>query len=716
MFKRLSCTLLISLGFFLQAYSAGMVCTKPTMGGFSPLSFSFTCTNTELKAIYKGGYTVSPYNPPAGTSFSISTGACESPARQISPGQSCTVTGTFTAPRGAYSIDFSDRYGGETHNGIFESYAGGPVTAQVISWHNYHQNGPGTSPQGVFVDSHKVIYVATGNSGGGLAVSHDGGTTWTNYTISNGLPSNVVTAVYVDGNNIYAGTQRGLAVSTNGGSSWTPYSQFNNRQIVGIYASGENIYVIQQGAGLIISTNGGSTWSSNYLQFDSPQGVYGFGSTVYVATRDGVYIGPNDGSNWVQSTSGLGSNTVQGVYISSDGQTLYAATQGGLSISTDGGSSWTNYTTGLASSNVQAVYASGSTIYAATDAGLSVGAISNNSWAGTNYLTSNSVSSVTANGANIYAATDTDLAISTNDGTAWTHITITDQGLGGNEVNGVYASGANIYVALRDNGLSVSHDSGQHWTTYTTADGLAGNDIYGVYAVGSTIYAAINGQGVSINRNNGNGDWTTALAGLTAQGVFASGSNVFVATYDSGNGEIEISPNSGENWTQSFYLSNAYFLGIYFNGTNLYASTQGAGLYLGTPNGNSWNWNNSISTGLPYNGVGPEVYASSDGSHIYVPVGNNNGLYVSTDSGSSWQPLTTGLASNNVVGVYVSNGKIYVATNNTSNGGLSISPDDGQTWTNYTTANGLSSNAVNWVYVDGLNIYVATENGLSVAQ
>ena len=72
------------------------------------------------------------------------------------------------------------------------------------------------------------------------------------------------------------------------------------------------------------------------------------------------------------TTSGLGNNSVQGVYAS--GSNIYAATTGGLSISTNGGSSFTNYTTtrGLVSNQVRGVYASGSNIYAATLGGLSI--------------------------------------------------------------------------------------------------------------------------------------------------------------------------------------------------------------------------------------------------------------------------------------------------------------------------------------------------------
>jgi hypothetical protein len=48
-------------------------------------------------------------------------------------------------------------------------------------------------------------------------------------------------------------------------------------------------------------------------------------------------------TNKTTANSGLGSNSVQGVY--SSGSNIYAATTGGLSISTNGGSGFTNYTT-----------------------------------------------------------------------------------------------------------------------------------------------------------------------------------------------------------------------------------------------------------------------------------------------------------------------------------------------------------------------------------
>ncbi|MEI7781500.1 MAG: PE family protein, partial [Planctomycetota bacterium] len=49
---------------------------------------------------------------------------------------------------------------------------------------------------------------------GGLGISTDGGTTFTNATAANGLGNNLVRGVYATGDTIYAGTDDGVSIST----------------------------------------------------------------------------------------------------------------------------------------------------------------------------------------------------------------------------------------------------------------------------------------------------------------------------------------------------------------------------------------------------------------------------------------------------------------------------------------------------------------------
>ena len=63
-----------------------------------------------------------------------------------------------------------------------------------------------------------TVYAATG---GGLSISTDSGTTFTNRTTADGLGNNLVHGVYTEGTIVYAATGGGLSISTDGGTTFT---------------------------------------------------------------------------------------------------------------------------------------------------------------------------------------------------------------------------------------------------------------------------------------------------------------------------------------------------------------------------------------------------------------------------------------------------------------------------------------------------------------
>lgn len=99
------------------------------------------------------------------------------------------------------------------------------------------------------------VYASDGNvdaaTSGGLSISTDGGTSYINYTTSNGLGGNNVAAVYASGSNVYAATNGGgLSISTNGGISFTNYTTANGlitNSVTGVYVSGNNVYASSVG-------------------------------------------------------------------------------------------------------------------------------------------------------------------------------------------------------------------------------------------------------------------------------------------------------------------------------------------------------------------------------------------------------------------------------------------------------------------------------------
>ena len=259
------------------------------------------------------------------------------------------------------------------------------------------------------------------------------------------------------------------------------------------------------------------------------QGVYAVGSTVYVATLDGLSISTNGGQTFVNKTTanGLGSNAVYGVHTV--GATVYAATAGGLSISTDGGLTFSNKTTanGLVHNFVVGVYGVGSTVYAATLGGLSISTDGGQTFANkttANGLGGGSVNEVYAVGSTVYVATDGGMSISTDGGQTF----VTRGGL--NYVTGVYVAGSTIYAATIS-GVRISTDGGQTYATYTS--GLGNLTVYKIYVVGSTVYAATD-RGLSISTNGGNTftnyNTDNGLGSSMVAGVYATASTVYAAT------------------------------------------------------------------------------------------------------------------------------------------------------------------------------------------
>lgn len=95
------------------------------------------------------------------------------------------------------------------------------------------------------------VYIATYLSG--LIVSRDNRTSWTNYTVDDGLGSNGTRGVFVTDDAIYVATGRGLSVSTDDGTSWTNYASDDgvteHDYISAVYVHGDTVY-IATGAGL----------------------------------------------------------------------------------------------------------------------------------------------------------------------------------------------------------------------------------------------------------------------------------------------------------------------------------------------------------------------------------------------------------------------------------------------------------------------------------
>ena len=173
-------------------------------------------------------------------------------------------------------------YAATSGSGVSISTNGG------IGWTKYTTaNGlAGNNANAVF-STGGILYVA----GGGLSTSANGGGNWS--TIISG---DTVYDVYASGSNVYAGIKAGgLRISNDYGTTWTNYTTANglgSNDPFGVYAIGSTIYAAA--SGVSVSANGGGSWTNyttaNGLGSDGVRGVFADDNYVYAATSNGLSI------------------------------------------------------------------------------------------------------------------------------------------------------------------------------------------------------------------------------------------------------------------------------------------------------------------------------------------------------------------------------------------------------------------------------------------
>lgn len=615
----------------------------------------------------------------------------------------------------------------------------------------------------IVLQQNNAIYLGTKTQG--LAVSYNNGVSWSIYTVANNLGSNNVQGIYISGSgsssNIYAATNSGLSISNDNGLSWTNYSSTtagfsSSRNVIGVTVSGGYIYAVTD-SGVSIGTGAATalTWSTSLLSgLASGEKITGFclsGSNIYLVTSSGnIYYGiAGSAITWAKLGS-LSGNAIAANGVSVLNNYIYVAAASGLywgkinDASIAWGTPYTGVNSPLISSNVQGIYISGNSIYAATDKGVSVGnfnsdgSITWNSGSYTNLASSN-VQGVYVLGNNIYVATFPDsstgqggLSISANGGTNWnsyaTANTVGFNALPSKVVNAVFMQNNTIYAGTTGGGLGISYDNGVSWASYTTSNQLVSNNIQGVFAAGSNIYVATDG-GLSISNNSGL-SWTSynnATAGFSTNNnvlgvsVLASSSGntcVYAATPKGLSIGTVAASGATITWSTTTLPTSDTIAGFYMSGGNIYLTATNGDIYVGAigSNGNIQKFiAMTVEGSAPTNSNGIAIF--QDATNTYAYSATSTGLYVGavivasglttiTWGSSSYLPTST------VQGVYVFGSNIYAATT----AGLyvgTINNDGtitfGQPYTN------LASSNIKGVYVSGGNIYAATSGGLSIS-
>jgi hypothetical protein len=139
-------------------------------------------------------------------------------------------------------------------------------------------------------------------------------------------------------------------------------------------------------------------------------------------------------------------------------------------------------------------------------------------------------------------------------------------------------------------------------------------------------------------------------------------------------------------------------------GTSLFAGTDAGGVYLSTNDGTSWT---QVNTGL----TSTRVFAlaattGGGGSGMSLFAGTGGGIFLSTNNGTSWTKVSTGLTGTSTHALVISGTNLFAGT---FGGGVFLSANNGTSWIPVNT--GLTNTNVPALAISGVNLFAATTTG-----
>jgi hypothetical protein len=135
------------------------------------------------------------------------------------------------------------------------------------------------------------------------------------------------------------------------------------------------------------------------------------------------------------------------------------------------------------------------------------------------------------------------------------------------------------------------------------------------------------------------------------------------------------------------------------SGTNLFACTLGGGVFLSTNNGTSWT---AVSSGLTSTVVWSLAVS---GTNLFAGTGGG-GVFLSTNNGTSWTAVNSGLTNTGVWSLAVIGTNLFAGTDG---GGVFLSTNNGTSWT--AVNSGLTHPGVWSLAVSGTNLFAGTLGG-----
>jgi hypothetical protein len=520
---------------------------------------------------------------------------------------------------------------------------------------------------------------------------------------SNGVPGGMIGSVAMNGSAIIAlAGSHGLFLSRDAGKSWSQVAGLSDKSIGAVRANGTNFFA-ETDSGLFISIDNGITWLADTIGLP-PGGTNDFtvgGSNLYTLVGGwSIYTSTDNGVSW----SFLDSGQYLGGIAASDTK-LFAVgwneDRGLWTIlfSSDWGGSWNEedsaWTYGDISGDAPSLIVSGDNLFALT---LTNGILRSSdhgaTWTPVNTgLPIPDVRTLAIDGTNLFAGTFHGVFLSANNGDSWTPV---NSGLGDTNIRAIAINGGTI-AAATNGGMFISSNNGTDWSGVNV--GLVNPSVLAFSGSESNLFAGTEraivqstDRGLSWGRSNTTG--VNTVAGVTS---FATiGSTLFGTT--GWAGQVIRSIDNGASWKAVFTYEIYHVSSLAVIDSKLFVGTD-LGVYLSTDSGTSWK-----PTSSPIEQVAGDVVTMAvEGTNLFAGT-SGNGIFFSTDLGANWTPVNSGLTTITVHALSVSGTNIFAATN----GGVFLSTNDGANW--IAVNSGITDTAITSFAWSGNNVFAGTEH------
>ncbi|SFX06159.1 T9SS type A sorting domain-containing protein [Cytophaga hutchinsonii] len=539
-----------------------------------------------------------------------------------------------------------------------------------------------------------------------------------------GLKSGKITAIAHTGVNLFAATADSGIFVLNGyvGSDryWNKVNTgLTNLHVTSLIAISKTTLLAGTTNGLFLTTNSGASWQAvnGDLHHLDITRIVKAGARIFVTAQDGgVYATDNTGASWIEfndvHTEHIAGTTALSYNAATDA--LMVLNENGLFIAQTVSTTNTPVYTAAAGfpSNETVAYISnnGANWYIATNKGVYTSSASVINWtsistglAGLPVKTVEPFKNGLVSGTRLYGIYKTNLPV-----VSWSGMNINFNNL---KTTAMVTSGTGFIVAATELGVRVSRDIAASYVSANLGleDSTHVNDLVIAkhFLVAATTYS-----GVFITADSGK-HWTAINTGLenpNIKKVFYSNDILYII--DAAGNVFRASVGLPQ-WTpiQSGLPSDVKPTSMAFYGNNILLSTQGSGVFIKTETGTSWTAYNTGLSNLNVTSVtalGTKIYAGTDGSGVFVSD--------SAKAQISWSATAPTIISHttllNLNGMQIQAlasyaGHIWASCK----GGLLVSPDNGATW----NEGGNQFNLPSFTDVTKINfvktrVFVSTEN------